>query len=204
MGLAIGARRAIALIEWIALVSIFALGFGGASAITGGAAIVFNVVGTIFTGSAIVVVCYLAWSTRSNFKGYSRALHLLTFTQPATLLGVPLILVAARWGLRTGWASFPVMLVTAVFLLARVSVAIGSNSALASATRAFTLFQAILPRRYTNEEFGDALEKISKLETVGVPKWRLRVIAAKAIFWVLFNVAREWFPLLAALKKLFG
>ena len=72
------------------------------------------------------------------------------------------------------------------------------------AERAFRVLEAILPRRYTNEELGDARERLAKLRAAGASPGKLRLVAAKAICWLVFNVSRDALMLIVSLMKVCG
>lgn len=72
------------------------------------------------------------------------------------------------------------------------------------AAKLFAFFEAVLPKRYTREEFGDALEQLAKLEALGASPWKCRILITKTIFWLSVNVARDAFMLLASLLRIFG
>lgn len=68
--------------------------------------------------------------------------------------------------------------------------------------RAAQLFAllAFLPKRYTNEELGDALELIARLEAQGAPRWKAVAVMLRAFAFVCFNFAKDF----AAVVKIFG
>jgi hypothetical protein len=66
-----------------------------------------------------------------------------------------------------------------------------SKSAVHQARRAFVLVSALVPKRLSDEEIGDALEVISRMESEGRSRWLCRLKVVSAIFWVLVNAVRE-------------
>lgn len=54
---------------------------------------------------------------------------------------------------------------------------------------AFSWAEAVLPRRYTSEEFGDALEEIQHKQRAGCSPWWVRLKVASTILWVLWHIA---------------
>jgi hypothetical protein len=55
----------------------------------------------------------------------------------------------------------------------------------------FSWVEAFLPKRYTNEEFGDAEEEIREKLARGCSAWWVRVKIVTTIFWVLAHIAVE-------------
>lgn len=48
----------------------------------------------------------------------------------------------------------------------------------------------LVPRRVCEEEIGDALELIQRLQALGAPRWQIRLKIASTVFWVLVNGVR--------------
>ncbi len=65
-------------------------------------------------------------------------------------------------------------------------------------TNSFFWFEALLPKRYTNEEFGDAEEEISRRRAEGCSPWWVRLKILTTIFWVLIHIVVEEY---ARMKK---
>lgn len=59
------------------------------------------------------------------------------------------------------------------------------------ASRAFTWIESVVPRRYANEELGDALEEISIAIENGRSQWWVRFKIVTALVWVIIHAAVE-------------
>jgi hypothetical protein len=80
------------------------------------------------------------------------------------------------------------MALSLLTLLGRVKVVEKSRLNRAATFRAITL---ILPQRLCEEDLGDAIEEISRLERAGAGRWQIRLIIASTHFWLLLNALRE-------------